>query len=128
MDCHDHAGTPAVGTCTGCAEPFCARCLVEVRGARYCAGCKQMAVAGMPAPVYLCDDAKSALRLAVVGLVIFGIVLEPIAISKALSARRQIAGNPALGGKGRVDAALVVAGVGLLFSLLNVIHCVGGHR
>jgi hypothetical protein len=128
MDCQNHAAVLAVATCTGCAESFCQRCLVEVRGARYCAGCKQMAVSGLAAPTLPCEDARSALRLSLVGLVILGIVLEPMAISKALSARRQIAQNPALSGAGHAQAALVVASIGLFLGLINVITCMGTHR
>lgn len=122
MQCHNHPEAGASGTCSGCAEPFCPSCLVSVRGATYCASCKGMAVSGVvPQAVDVCADAKSALGIAFAGLLVFGIVLGPLAISKAASARKQIAANPALGGKGWADAATVVGAVVVVFFILNLV-------
>lgn len=54
-------------------------------------------------------DATNALVAAIVGLFFCGIVLGPIAISKANSAKRQIKEDPSLGGEGTATAALVIA-------------------
>lgn len=122
MHCQNHPEAGATGTCAGCAEEFCARCLVAVRGATYCAGCKGMAVAHLaPQSVAVCSDAKSALGLAFVGLVFCGILLGPLAIAKASSARKQIEANPALGGKGWADAATVVGIVVIVLFVLNLV-------
>lgn len=122
MQCQNHPEAGATGTCSGCAEPFCASCLVAVRGATYCAACKSMAVAGMaPQTVAVCSDAKSALGLAFLGILCFGIVLGPVAMAKASRARKQIEANPALGGKGWADAATVVGAVVLVFFVLGVL-------
>jgi hypothetical protein len=94
-------------------EPFCAACLVTVRGRSYCASCKTMAL-GERAPVFEqiteeCQEAKDALKYAIIGIFCFGIILEPIAISKALNAKKMIAANPNLTGSGKATAALVIA-------------------
>ncbi len=49
MECRNHPGTMALERCTGCAEPFCQNCLVDVQGQRFCNSCKVMAVQGAPA-------------------------------------------------------------------------------
>lgn len=121
MQCQNHPESGATGTCSGCAEPFCASCLVSVRGASYCAGCKSMVVTNLaPQAVAVCSDAKAALGLAFVGLLFCGIVLGPVAIAKASSARKQIEANPSLGGKGWADAATVVGIVVIVFFLLGM--------
>jgi hypothetical protein len=129
MHCQNHADTAATGTCAGCAEPFCSSCLVTVRGATYCAGCKSMAVSGLaPQAVAVCSDAKSALGIAFVGLLFCGPIFGPLALAKASSARKQIAANPALGGKGWADAATVVASIVLLISVLYLVRVFASHR
>lgn len=121
MNCHNHSETAAAGTCTGCAEAFCANCLVTIQGARYCAACKTMAVQANAAPVVLeCREAGEALKYAIFGVFCFGIVLEPIAISKALNARRMIDTDPTLGGRGKATAALVIAVVALALWVLGM--------
>ncbi len=123
MQCQNHAETAATGTCSGCAEPFCSSCLVAVRGATYCAGCKSMAVSKIaPQAVAICSEAKTALGLAFVGLIFCGPIFGPLALVKAGNARKQIAANPALGGKGWADAATVVASVVLFMTVLFFIQ------
>jgi hypothetical protein len=48
VDCSNHPGVAAVSRCTGCADPFCAHCLVDMAGQLYCASCKVMGVRGKP--------------------------------------------------------------------------------
>jgi hypothetical protein len=121
MQCQNHPDAEATGTCTGCAEPFCASCLVTVRGGTYCAGCKSMAVAGLtPQVVAVCNEAKTALLLAFVGLIFCGIILGPLAIARAQSANRQIDSNPSLGGRGHAQAATVVGILVIVFFVLSV--------
>jgi hypothetical protein len=62
--------------------------------------------------------ADEALKYALIGILCFGIVLEPMAISKALRARKMIEANPALTGSGKANAALVIA---ILILLLWVV-------
>ena len=48
MQCKNHPEATAVDRCVGCAEPFCANCLVELHGQKYCGSCKVMAVQTQP--------------------------------------------------------------------------------
>ena len=125
MQCRNHPGKLAMARCTGCAESFCDNCLVEVGGLRYCASCKAMAVQGQPVVAEVatipCPEAGEALKYAIVGLFCFGIILEPVAISKALKAKNMIATNPRLTGSGKATAALIIAIVGLLLWVLGLI-------
>ncbi len=123
MRCQNHPADAAAGTCAGCAEPFCASCLVSVRGATYCGPCKSMALAGItPEAVMINQDARTALWLAMLGLFCWlGLILGPVAMVKASKARRQIAADPAMGGTGWANAATVVGAVVLLLGVLNIV-------
>jgi len=125
MECKNHPAVAAVDRCAGCAEPFCGDCLVEIQGQKYCGACKTMALRGTP-PIaeeatIPCKEAKDALTYAIVGLFCFGIILEPIAISKAVKARRMIQMNPRLTGSGKATAALIIGIVGLVLWVLSII-------
>ena len=113
MDCHNHAGVFAAGVCAGCAESFCPACLVTIKGITYCGACKSMAVTVAPAiTLSECAEANEALKYAVIGLFCVGFILEPIAISKALKAKKMLAADPTLTGNGKATAALVIAVIG----------------
>src|SRR5437773_12295932 len=103
MNCQTHPSVAAEARCTGCAEPFCHNCLVEIRGQKYCASCKTMAIEGPPAVdgQTPCDEAGEALKYAIFGLFCCGIILSPMAISKGLNARRAIHDDPTLVGEGK---------------------------
>lgn len=68
-----------------------------------------------------CKEAKDALMYSIVGIFCFGIILEPIAISKALKAKKMIQMNPRLTGSGKVTAALIIGSVALLLWVLGVV-------
>jgi hypothetical protein len=119
--CKNHPGAAAVDRCAGCAESFCGACVVTVKGQKYCASCKTMAMEGVTlgeAGTIPCALAGEALKYAIFGLFCFGIILGPIAISKAAKAKREIAANPRLTGSGKATAAQVV---GVLVIVLWVI-------
>lgn len=123
MDCRNHAGTVAVGACAGCAESYCENCLVDVRGTRYCASCKGMAVAGAaPTAGIPCKDATDALKMAALSFFCFGIVVGPMAISKALKAKKQIAADPTLTGEGRANAAIVMGSLAVVLWLFGMVQ------
>ncbi len=141
MQCRNHPEVAAADRCAGCMEPFCGNCLVTVRGRRYCGGCKVMALGGsagvvagaLPAaPVFEaatepCPEANEALKYALIGLLCFGIILEPIAINKALKARKMIAANPNLTGSGKATAALIIATIGLVLWVLGIMARLAPH-
>jgi FHA domain-containing protein len=91
--CKNHPDVEAVDRCAGCAEAFCPNCLVEIHGQKYCGACKVMAIKGQPVAeeaTIPCKEAGEALKYAIIGIFCFGIILEPIAISKALKAKKMI--------------------------------------
>lgn len=125
MECRNHPGVAASDRCAGCAEPFCANDLVTVKGRPYCSSCKVIALEGQT-PVFEqvtqpCKEADEALKYAIIGLFCFGIILEPIAISKALTAKKMMAANPNLTGSGKATAALVIGIIGLTLWVLGMI-------
>ncbi len=124
MQCKNHPATPAVDRCAACAESFCGNCLVDIQGQKYCGACKVVAVQGQPVAegaTMPCKEAGQALTCAIVGLFIFGIVMEPIAISKALKARKMMDLNPRLTGSGKANAALMIGIVGLILWVVGLI-------
>lgn len=72
-----------------------------------------------------CKEANEALIYSIVGIFCFGIILEPIAIVKALKAKKMIEQNPRLQGSGKVTAALIISIVGLALGILNLFVLVG---
>ena len=123
MECHTHgARVAAVASCTGCAESFCGHCLVTIKGAPYCNACKMMAIPPEAIAIQVpCKEASEALNYALIGLLCFGIILEPIAISKALAAKKKMSQDPTLTGQGKATAAMIFASVVLGFWILGIL-------
>jgi hypothetical protein len=126
MECKNHPTQPAVDRCAGCAEPFCSDCLVEMQGQKYCGSCKVMALQGPPPAAVQegtipCKDADDALKYAIVGIFCCAPILEPMALSKAVQARKAIAANPDLTGSGKATAATVIAIIALILWVLGII-------
>ena len=69
----------------------------------------------------------SVRRDAVIGLFCFGIILEPIAISKAMKAKKMMEANPNLTGSGKANAALAIAIIGLVLWVVGIAARVGSH-
>jgi hypothetical protein len=133
MQCKNHPEVAAVDRCSGCAEAFCPDCLVEIQGQKYCGACKTMALRGGTPQIaeeatLPCKEANEALKYAIIGLFCFGFILEPVAISKALKARKMIELNPRLSGSGKCTAALIIGVVGLLLWLLGMYVRIKGLR
>jgi hypothetical protein len=131
MNCRNHPDVVAVDRCTACAEPFCPDCLVEVHGQKYCGSCKIMAIKGQPIledePTVPCLEANEALKYAIVSIFCFGIILAPVALSKASKARKLIAADPKLQGSGKVTAAMIISGIVLCLWLLGIFARVAGN-
>src|ERR1700709_570191 len=106
MECKNHASVPAIDRCTGCAEPFCADCLVGMHGPKYCGACKVMALRGQVIVVdeatMPCKEANEALTFALVSIFCFGFVFGPLSLFKAIKARRMIESDPRLQGAVKV--------------------------
>lgn len=125
MQCKNHPAVTAVDRCAGCAEAFCGDCLVEIQGKKYCAACKQMAMKGPPViteeATIPCKEANEALTYAIVSIFCLGIVLAPIALSKASKAKNMIEMNPQLAGSGKVTAARIIAIVVLVLWVIGMV-------
>lgn len=118
--------------CTGCAEPFCGDCLVEIHGQKYCGACKVLAIKGdldvEDEPTLPCKVANEALICAIAGMFICGIILSPLALVKAVEARKLIAADSRLQGSGKVTVAVIIAVIALIFAIINIISRVGAIR
>jgi len=125
MQCKNHPGSQAADRCAGCAEAFCPDCLVDMHGQKYCGSCKVMAVKGQPVlaeeATIPCKEAGEALTYAIIGLFCFGIVLGPMAISKASKAKKMIEMNPRLTGSGKATAATIIGVIALVLWVLGII-------
>lgn len=124
MKCSKHPNVDAVDRCAGCAESFCHNCLVEIRGQKYCADCKYMTVDKtkvLEEDLLPCKDADEALKYALFGIFCFGIILGPMAISKASKAKQQIALDPKLTGAGKANAAIVIGIIVVILWVLGII-------
>jgi hypothetical protein len=124
MQCKHHPDTAATTRCSGCAESFCENCIIELAGQPYCGSCKVMALKGRPLVVprvmVLCDEAKTALTMAIVGVFCFGPIFGVIAIFKGLNARDLIAKNPLLVGSGMATTAVTVGAIDVIAWLFGI--------
>lgn len=129
MECRNHSGVEAADRCSACMEPFCGNCLVTVRGRKFCGSCKVSALGGalpvIEGATEPCPEANEALKYAIIGIFCFGIILEPIAISKAMQAKKLIAANPNLTGGGKATAAIVIGIVALALWVIGLIARIG---
>lgn len=124
MECHNHPSVEALERCNACAEAFCGNCLVEVLGEKFCGSCKVLAIQG-PAPMeegdIPCELAKSALHYSILAFFCLGIVFGPIAISKAIQARRLIRADSRLAGLASANVALFLGITALVWWAVSVI-------
>lgn len=122
--CKNHPNVPAVDRCAGCAEPFCSNCLVDIHGQKYCGSCKVLALQGQPVAAEAtmpCKEAGEALTYAIISLFCFGIIMGPLAISKASKAKKMIEMNPQLTGSGKATAAMVIGIIATILWILGVV-------
>ena len=132
----------AIARCTGCAEPFCGTCLVDVQGQKYCGSCKTMAPKGgspcCHVATRLCAESKGALIPASVGFVLSsvftigmlgfaGVALDIMGMARALKAKKTLDADETLGGSGMALAAVIVGVLGLAMFVLNLMVLAGRH-
>ena len=127
MYCHNHAGVEVVGRCSGCAQSFCANCLVPIKGERFCGQCKAIAIPRSAGFLLQkeCGEAADALEVAIIGIFCIGILLEPVAIWKAVKAKERMRSEPRLTGQGRATAAMVIAGAVLVLWVIRTLARLG---
>jgi len=118
--CPNHPDHEALAQCARCGRCFCPNCLLVLRGMKYCPPCREQVLAQPEetGPKPRCKEAYQALLIALVGLVIVPVILQPIAIAKALRARQAMRINPRLEGSTNATAALIIGSVSLAISLL----------
>lgn len=124
MECRNHPAAAAADRCAGCMEPFCANCVVTVRGRKYCGACKEMSLGGKT-PVFqsvteTCAEAKEAIKYALVGFLCFGVIFGPVAISKAMKAKEKMRANPNLLGWGLATAATILGVASFILSAVGI--------
>jgi|GEM_PF-1712994 len=99
-------------------------------GMMMCPGCRSLLAAGTPlcpfcrtitspdglyhGPMTNAPGAVQSLVFGILGLVICGVIFGPLAISRANSAKREIAFNPTYGGGGLATAGLVLGIIDLV--------------
>jgi hypothetical protein len=125
MNCSNHPEIAALDRCVACAEPFCGNCLVRIREQHYCARCKVVTMASHPPAVEMglrpCEEANQALKYAIVSIFCIGIIVAPVAMLKAKSAKQMIAADPTLTGSGKANAAMVIGVIVIILSLVGLI-------
>ncbi len=107
VECKNHRGVGAFDRCSECMGDFCYDCLIEISGEQFCRRCGAMMI--QEDTTIACKEANSALKFAIVGVLIIGIILEPIAIAKALRAKKMIKADSRLTGMGKANTALAIA-------------------
>ena len=124
MECRNHPGVSAADRCSACLEPFCGNCLVTVKGRKFCGSCKVTALGGnlpvLEQATEPCPEAAEALKYAIISIFCFGVILGPVAISKALKAKKLIAANPNLTGEGKANAAIIIGVVALVMWVIGM--------
>jgi hypothetical protein len=98
--CWHHEDDAAAGRCSACHLPFCAACLVELRGQTLCGPCKNFRVGAAGQPT-------RQLPLAVMALVA-ALVAAPVGLSLSL------VGAGLFLGDGTAGAAVLLSGLGLV--------------
>jgi hypothetical protein len=124
MDCRNHSNIEAEARCAGCAEGFCANCLIEINGQNYCKDCKYITVPGPPAideeeNKIRSSNAQIALICAVIGLIIN--ILGIVAIIRGIKAKNQISEDPNLSGEGMANAGIVIGIIDLIIWFVTII-------
>jgi hypothetical protein len=106
---------PGLMACPNCRVPFAV-------GALICPACRAITSPDglYHGPKTNAPGAVSALVYGLVGLVFCGVILGPVAISKANSARAAMATDPTLGGEGLATAGTVLGVIDLVLFFVYV--------
>lgn len=110
-------------------------------GAMYCPNCRNVIAMGSPlcpfcraitspdglyhGPTTNAPGAVQSMVFGIIGLLICGIVFGPLAISRASSAKREIAANPMYGGSGFATAGMVLGVLDLVAFVLLLVFRAG---
>lgn len=119
MPASPYAGAPPPGMMT------CPRCTFMLAvGTQVCPGCRAITTPDglYHGPRVNAPGAVASLVLGIVGLMCVGVILGPLAIWQASSAKRAISSDPMYGGGGMATAGMVLGIISIVFGAL---WCVG---
>jgi hypothetical protein len=120
---HQIADLPQAGTPQRTLKPnenVCPSCGDVVTG--FCFRCRQLSSGGeYTGAKETSQEAKEALKYALVGLLCCGVVLGPLAFWKGVQAKQEIARDPSLEGSGIATVAQVLGALELLLSIFFII-------
>jgi hypothetical protein len=108
--------SPGLVACPRCRVPFAV-------GTPICPACRAIA---SPDGIYHgpktnAPGAGAALVCGIIGLFFWGVILGPLAISKARSAKKAMVSDPTLGGEGLATAGSVLGVLGLVLWALRMV-------
>ncbi len=128
MHCKNHPDVQDAVRCCACGSFFCANCLAEIGGRKFCERCKVLTLSEQEVALQEsgeCKEAASAMTYGIIGLFCLGFILGPFAIMKAMEAKRKIRLNPALTGSEKANRAVAfgIAGI-ILWTLIAFIKII----
>ena len=108
--CINHAGVQTERRCGQCGQPFCEDCLVDIQGRPICGTCKALVLRDMQRGGKQRNKlAHDAFICSLVGMAVFGLVLEPLALIKGIQALRQFKHDPTLPERWKAVTAVVIS-------------------
>ena len=130
--CGSHYHGKCWQTKGGCIKPECKdtykkcpKCGREIKKAalkcRHCGAILDKALRERDMPKIEPAEASDALKNAIFGIFCFGIILGPIAISKAIKALKQINDEPGTPGAGKAIAAIIIGVIDFLGWVVGII-------
>ena len=93
---------------------------------RYCGEYIDLQESAPQKPQGTLKQASEALNYALVGILCFGIILEPIALYKGIKALNTINANPQYQGKGKAIAAIIISSVLIFLWVIGIISRLSG--
>lgn len=120
MPCANHPEIQEAVRCCSCGRFFCEKCLITSKGLKFCDACKVLTLSEKEIALQelgACRHADSAMTYAIVSLFFLGFITGPLAIMKAMEAKRQIRLNPALTGSEKASHAIAIGCVGIVLWL-----------
>ena len=121
--CLNHPNQTAVYTCRLCAESFCHDCVINPQVDPICKQCAATEPKTTddipPQKTEATALASEALKYSLVSFLCFGFILGPVAISKAMKARKMAAASPVpVSGMGSATAALWCGWISLILNII----------
>jgi hypothetical protein len=114
---HPQASTDKV--CGQCGQPFCGDCLVDIQGRSLCATCKTLSLRDMQRKVGVQNKlAHDSFVYSLVGLVLCGPVLQPMALVKGIQALKQYKEDPTLPDRWKAVTGVTIASIVCAFYVL----------